>query len=184
MLPRLALQRRARAGILLLARHRRDAVVEHGDGNVGFVVDGARQRRHAGVEEGAVADGGDGILLTAGLPEAVGHAHAGAHGDQHVHGFKGRQHAHGVAADVARNHDLGALLAQVVEEGAVRTAGTERGRTRRHRQRDVGLFRRLLGRQRVQQSGLHRAPADLAQRQLTAERDDVLAVGNLNARRF
>ena len=177
----LALQRGAGAGMLLLARHCGDAVIENRHGDFGFVVDGCGQRREARMEEGAVTDGGDDALLPARLLEAVRHPDARPHRNEHIHRLERLQYAHRIAADVAGDDGLALLPGHIVEEGAVRTAGAQRRRARRHRHLNVRFFGQFLRRLLVEQARLQRALPHLLQRQLAAQREAILAVRHFDA---
>ena len=120
----------ARGGVLLVARHTRDGVVQDDDGRIGSVVGDVDQTRHARVHEGGVADDGHGALLGLGatdLVEAVDARHRRAHAQHRVNGVEGLGHAQGVAADVT--DDGGLVLGQGVEQASVRTARAHDGRT-------------------------------------------------------
>ena len=108
------------AGRVLSARHGRGEVVGDDDRNVGILVDGIQEARHAGVGECAVANDGHGRPLS-GVGCALGHGDAGAHVDAGVYGAVGGQEAERVASDVAE--DAGVVkLAEHLVEGCVDVA--------------------------------------------------------------
>ena len=71
--------RLARAGIVLVPRHRRDAVVQDEDRRRAFVVDNVHKAGHAGVEEGGVADDTDDGLVVFGQIHPVSDGDSASH---------------------------------------------------------------------------------------------------------
>ena len=93
---------------LLRAGHPDRAVVHDQDGHVRVGGDRVEQRRHARMEERAVADHGH-DRVHAGLGGSLRHADRRAHADARFDHRVGRQRAERVAADVGRHHDAGDL---------------------------------------------------------------------------
>ena len=119
-------RRRAR----LVAGHRRDPVVEHDDDHVVAGLRRVEQGRHAGVEEGGIADEGQGLLAQH-AARRRGHGDRRAHGEQRVGGLQRRAVAQRVAADVV---EVDPVVAEDRAGGqvgpAVRAARAERRRPR------------------------------------------------------
>ncbi len=125
---RVVVQRAACPRVLLLAGHRRRAVVEdqHHVPGLRRVVDHLGDAGDAGVHEGRVADHADDpfrLVIRQHVPQAEPDADARAHADAGVHRLQGRQHAERVAADVARDDAVHVL--EDLEHVAVRAALTE-----------------------------------------------------------
>ena len=114
-----------------MARHGRDAVVEHDRRHRRAVVVRAQDAGDAAVEERGVTEHRADAALLPGLLHAGGIADGGAHADRRVHRVEGRECAERVAADVARHG--GAELGERVEDAAVAAARAENRRTRRQR---------------------------------------------------
>ena len=123
---RLTLEGDSRACMDLLSRHSGGAVVQDDNGILAIIIDRVNQPRDASVDESRIADDGH-CPLNARLLEAVGVAHAGAHAVVDMYHSKGRQRAHGVAADVAGHH--GVQITQGMIDGTVQTASAEHGVT-------------------------------------------------------
>ena len=165
-------ERHARAGVVLVAGHRGDAVVDDDERRGALVVDRVQQPRDAAVEEGRVADDADDGLPLARLLHAVRHREARAHAQDGVRARERRERAQRVAADVARDDHVEARERE--EEPAVRAAGAERRRAGR----EVRRLRDGPGQGRQPELREERA-AHLVQargREFAAARDDVLAV--------
>ena len=117
------------AGVGLMAGHGGGAVVEDDHQDVVLVEHGVGQAGHAGMEEGGVADEGH-HRLAGGPGKAAAGGHGGAHADQEVGHAQGRQHAQGIAADVAGIAGVVTEgVADGIIDGAVRAAGTKVRRT-------------------------------------------------------
>ena len=125
----LVLESEAGPGVLLMAGHRRDAVVQDDRENVRLVVGDVGQGGQARVVERRVADHGDHALADAGLRRSVCDADAGAHAAAGVDCRQRREQAQGVAADVPCHGHL--LLREELEDAAVRAPRAQYRRTRR-----------------------------------------------------
>ena len=127
----IALQRDARAGVLLVTGHTGDAVI-HDDGDHGaLVVDGVDQGRDAGVEEGRISDDRHVVLGTAGFDRPVRYGDAGAHAAAGMDGAERWDETEGVAADIAVDRHF--ELVQHIEYPPVRAARAEHGWAGRQR---------------------------------------------------
>lgn len=127
-----ALQIASTAGVLLMAGHAGDRVVEHDGDEVALVVDDLGRAGHAAVEERRVAhDAEDLAVRLTGQLEGLGHAHADAEAAAHAHDAvqraQGRGTAESIAADIAGDHEV-LVPGHRVEEAAVRAAGAQRRR--------------------------------------------------------
>ena len=119
----------AGAGVVLVAGHAGDAVIQHAGDHAPLVVHDLRRAGHAAVEEGGIAHhaehhlAGDALFF-----KALGDAHAGgearAHAHHGVHAVQRGGAAQGIAADVAGDHIV-LVLGQGIEESPVGAAGTE-----------------------------------------------------------
>ena len=129
----LSLQRIAGAGVVLVAGHAGDVVVEHDGDDRALVVQNLGRAGHAGVEEGRVAHDAEDLFLLARRSKSLGHAHrdgeAAAHAHAGVHRAQRRGAAERIAADIAADDEVFALRHRV-EEAAVRAAGTKHRRAR------------------------------------------------------
>ena len=129
----LAHQGEAGAGVVLVAGHAGDAVIQHTGDHAAVVVDDLGGAGHAAVEKRGVTHDAEHYLIGDALAlEGLGYAHAhgeaAAHAEAGVHAAQGRGAAQSVAADVTGDHVV-LVLGQGVKEAAVRTAGAQRGGT-------------------------------------------------------
>ena len=81
----LALQGVAGAGVVLVAGHAGDVVVQHNGDDRALVVEDLGRAGHAGVEEGRVADDAEDLLLLSRGGEGLGHAHRHGKAAAHAH---------------------------------------------------------------------------------------------------
>jgi hypothetical protein len=151
-------------GRRLRAGHPRGAVVEHQQHEAGAVIDGVFQARRAGMEEGAVADGGEDrrrpAVLLVGVVEARCHGDRGAHVVHGVH--RALVEPQRVAADVAGEQRVGEGATQFVEHRAMAAAGAQRRPPDRQLQGRHGLAQRIGRALARRQAGLLRGCGDQA----------------------
>ena len=125
----LALEVEAGTGIVLVAGHAGDGVIQHHGDQIAVIIDDFGSAGHAAVEEGGIAENAEDLLVgDAGGLEGLGHTHgngeAAAHADHGVQRVQRGRAAQRVAADVAGNHEV-LMLGHGVEEASVGAAGAQ-----------------------------------------------------------
>ena len=135
-----ALKGIAAAGVVLMAGHAGDGVIQHYGNHVSLIVENLGGTGHAAVEKGGVPQNAKDLFSSlSGDLKGLGHAHANgesaAHADTGIYGAQRRRCAQGVAADVAGNNKVFSF-GHGVEESPMGAARTQRRRPghRRYRQ--------------------------------------------------
>ena len=121
-------QRAPRPWVLLHARHGRGSIVQDQHHMAAFrrVVDHLDEAGDSAVNERAVANDAHHALRILGrqrVAQPQAHADGRAHAYQRIHGLERRQHAQGIAADIAGDDAVQVLEGRV--DAAMRTAGAQ-----------------------------------------------------------
>ena len=121
----------------LVAGHGGGGVIEHDEREFRLVVNGVDDAGQGGGKERGIADEGKAGAVRFEMADALGDAETRAHAQAGIHHVQRHGVAQRVAADIPAEDGFAAFhgLLDGIEGGAVRTAGTQHGRTHRQRRR-------------------------------------------------